>query len=255
MLTYIVKSATGVKSKLKNNSKSDIMYRIGRRSKRRKEENMKKLRKRRIASMIGVFSCLLLLTGCGQGEKTPDTITEPTIVVDKNGVITSYQIGDFDKDYYSVETLQKMAKQEADEFNANHLTEGEAIAVTVIRTEILPTDGTKVQMVLQFQNTDIYESYMKEINQTDSLLFYGTVSQGLMEGYEPETDLVSVKGDKTLSGEDYYGMEKRHILVTDEKGIIRCPGKILYVSEGVVLTEDGGADTSAVEGTAYILTK
>ena len=48
---------------------------------------------------------------------------------------------------------------------------------------------------------------------------------------------------------------EKHILITDSKARLYCPGKVTHVSEGVQLLEDGSVDTTQASETVYIMMK
>ena len=89
-----------------------------------------------------------------------------SLVVEKDGKVISYLVNTFDKEFYSLDGLEEMVKNEAEEFNAAHTdTPEEALTVKTVQTL---GDGAMVQVVQEFDSADSYAEY------NDQDLFYGT---------------------------------------------------------------------------------
>lgn len=194
-----------------------------------------------------VLTCLLVvaLVGCGQIGGLVE-VESTTISVDRNGGMTYYLIGEFDRDYYSLSELSAMAMDEVDVFNKGA---GEKQSVVVDKVETLQENESKVLIVYRFEG---YASF-NEFNKGD--FFYGTVDEAFSRGYITNALLKSVK-DETVKTEEQLKQEgTKKLIATSEKVVIYCPANVTYVSEGAVLNEDGSVDTSAADGTVYILMK
>ena len=187
-------------------------------------------KKIRIAVCAFFFS--LLLAGCGQA-KVPDVVDTPSLSVEKDGTVTSYLVGVFDKAYYDIDALARMASEEAAAYNAQKQT-GETTPVLVEKTEELSDGSGKVVVVLKYDSTDTFSDY------NNSVLFYGTTAQAREEGYELEAA-------DAESGE--------YVLITDQKVKLYCPRKVVRAGGGAVLKEDGSVDASAAEDLAYVFMK
>ena len=68
--------------------------------------------------MAVICLCTLLLAGCGVA-KVPDTVDKPSVAVNKEGEVTVWQVGLFDKAEYVLSELQAMATEEAGRFNSS----------------------------------------------------------------------------------------------------------------------------------------
>ncbi len=193
--------------------------------------------------------CAIALTGCS-GNKMPETIEETTIAVSDKGVITSYLVGSFDKEYYDISELTNMAVEEVAAYNTDK-QEGETIPVTVVKVEELPNNSGNVMVTYQYDNADTYEDY------NDGVLFYGTVSEALSEGYKLDASLINSIKDGTSVDEEWMLKEagKRHILITNQAAQIYVPYKVTHVSQGAVYKEDGSVDTTQTEENVIILMK
>ena len=61
------------------------------------------MRQNRIKKFLtaGLSGLLILsLTGCGQAAKLPETVENTSLVVEKDGKVTSYLVNTFDIDFY-----------------------------------------------------------------------------------------------------------------------------------------------------------
>ncbi len=190
--------------------------------------------------------CLFTLAGCGQAEG-PETVEDTTLSVSGEGKITAYLVGDFGKAYYSLAELTDMVKVEAAGYNTSS---GNA-DVEVLKVELLESDNSKVVIQFQYSGSEAYSAY------NEASLFYGTVSEAFGEGYSLSSSVLTAVADGTPATESYLSQDAagQHILITDERAIFYCPYKVLYLSKGAVLNDDGSVDTRACEGESIILMK
>lgn len=198
-------------------------------------------------TMAGVCICILLITGCA-AAKLPEVVETTTFSVDKKGVVTSWLVDAFEKDYYKVSELTEMAVKDAADFNMEHrIEEGDALKVEKVE---LVAGGSSVLVQHTYSDTEIFEEY------NECEFFYGTVREAKMEGYDLSVLLTDVKNRAPVAKEELLDkQDKRYVLITDAKGIIYCPRKITHVGDGVVYREDGSVDTTQVEGTVVVLMK
>lgn len=191
---------------------------------------------------------VLSLSGCGQTAKLPEEVVNTSLVVEKDGKVISYLVNTFDKDFYSLDGLEEMVKNEAEEFNAAH-TDTPEEALTVKTVQALG-DGSMVQVVQEFDSADSYAEY------NDQDLFYGTRVEALAQGSPVNKELVNA-ADGTPADPDKLEkvLEKGHLIITNASAYIYCPYPVLYISEGVVMGEDGSVDASQSDGVVTILMK
>ena len=138
---------------------------------------------------------ILSLTGCGQAAKLPETVENTSLVVEKDGKVTSYLVNTFDKDFYNLDGLTQMVEEEAEEFNVTH------------------AEATENPMNVK---------------------------------------TVQALGDGAMLDK---ALEKNHLIITNASAYIYCPYPVLYISEGVVMGEDGYVDASQSDGVVTILMK
>ncbi len=209
------------------------------------------MRQSRIKKFLAAgLSALLVLSlgGCGQAAKLPETVVNTSLVVDKDGRVTSYLVNTFDKDFYSLDGLKEMVQSEADAFNIAH-TQATEDPLTVKAVQSVG-DGATVQVVQEFTDTKAYAEY----NEQD--LFYGTRVEALAAGISVNLDLVNAAdGTPADQAKLEKALEKNHLLITNASAYIYCPYPVVYVSEGVVMGEDGYVDASQSDGVVTILMK
>ena len=173
------------------------------------------MRQNRIKKFLtaGLSGLLILsLTGCGQAAKLPETVVNTSLVVEKDGKVTSYLVNTFDKDFYNLDGLTQMVEEEAEEFNATH-AEATENPMNVKTVQVLG-DGAMVQVVQEFADTDSYAEY----NEQD--LFYGTRVEALAQGLTVNRELVNAAdGTPADSGQgvgkessDHYKCKRIYIL-------------------------------------------
>ena len=171
-----------------------------------------------------------------------------TISVANNGMVTSYLVEDFDKEYYDVSGLADMAVKEAAAYNTEHQS-SEIVPVSVEKVEKLTDGSGRVIVAYKFDSPKTFSDY------NDGVLFYGTVGQAQAEGYDLDVELTDVKKGTAITKEQLIQESERHILITDQKVKLYCPHKVTHVSDGAALNTDGSVDTALAEEAVYILMK
>ncbi|MCI9219395.1 MAG: hypothetical protein HFH94_06610 [Lachnospiraceae bacterium] len=192
--------------------------------------------------MAVICLCTLLLAGCGVA-KVPDTVDKPSVAVNKEGEVTVWQVGLFDKAEYVLSELQAMATEEAGRFNSSV---GKSAAVAVENVEALEDGSGKVVVAYRFDGWESASDFLEEN------LFFGGAADAALKGRTAGMAVKSVKDGSELS-EDMLRTAEGSVLITDMKGNIYCPGKVTHISEGLTVNPDGSIDTSAAEGTVCIL--
>lgn len=199
-------------------------------------------------ALLATGLCLFLLTGCG-GASLPEMIDKTTISVDDKGEVTAYLVETFDKDYYNVSELMSMAVEDAAAYNTA-AAKDEKVPVTVDKVEMLET-GKDVRITYKFSDTQAYSEYM------GGVLFYGTVSEALLAGYNlQKASLCSVKDGTPVTG-DWIQTEAagKHILITNQATEIYCPYAVTHISTAVSYNENGSVSNTQSDDIIYILLK
>ncbi len=187
--------------------------------------------------------CIIFLAGCGEA-KVPDIVSAPSVAIGKEGEVTVWQVGLFDKADYVLSELQAMAAQEAGQFNS---ASGKADAVTVDKVEALGDGSGKVVVAYRFDGWESAAAFLEEE------LYFGTASQAAQEGRTAGMALEGVKDGAPYSEGQLEQAADSKVVITGIKANIYCPGKVTHVSPGALVNADGSIDTSGVEGPVCIL--
>lgn len=211
---------------------------------------MRRHNRKMTSILILMITIVFGFSGCKQ-EEVVIPVTEPTLEVTSEGNLIAYLVEDFDKDYYVLEELDAMVREEVAEYVAEHAlvteTGAEGMAVESVA---MAEDGSKqVVVALKFANSEIYEDYF------DTKIFYGTVGEAVEHGYELSAALTNVEDGELFSREDIEKQSKRKILITEEAVMVRLPKKVLYVGTNAALTEDGFVDCTQSEGLKLMIFK
>lgn len=199
---------------------------------------------------MGLIISVCLLSACGQA-KLPDVVERDSIVIDKDGDVTSYIVRDFDKDYYELSELTVMAREETSAYNKQN----GADSVTARAIELMDDGSFRVRAIYDYSSYVHYNSF------NDESLFYGTVQEAVSEGKAADTffsqalDFSGVKNVKDGSAADREKLADKHIIITDADALVYCPEQIAYLSEEAVLNEDGSVDTAQADGIVIIIMK
>lgn len=200
--------------------------------------------------------CILLavlLSGCGR-TGMPEDVQEPALAVTDGGQVTACMVGKFDRFYYDLDELAEMAKAEAAAYGGK-LGETAPVRVDGVRAS---DDGSNRAIVTYiFDSPESYEGFLRDVLQFDELLFYGTVSEALAQGYGGNITLKSVKDDSIMTGAELAQNQEKHLIIyrpdikdesknSEEENIkhvaIYCPEQAEYISQGANIKEDGSVD-------------
>lgn len=160
---------------------------------------------------------VLFMTGCGDKFEP----TESTVFVTSKGIVKSAVMESFDEEHYSFAELSQEVDEEVNEYCQENGAE------TVI-VDSLTEDAGTVTLMMTYQSAEDYETF------NDLLLFSGTVSEAIEEGWHPET-LLDRDGQPAELDEEKSGELK--ILVTEENICVQTSGKIRYVSDNVTVRD------------------
>lgn len=205
---------------------------------------------------INICLLAMLLCGCGQTGQ-PRTVDESALTVNKEGGITEYLIDSFDKDYYAISEVQDMAAQEAARYNSGKPS-GEKAPVRLEKVEILENSTDKALIQYSYDNADTYRDFKMNICRQDKLLFFGTAAEAgeYLNDMDPQMQFIGVKKKDSIDMSGVSAMKEKHVIITDVSSVIYCPYAVTYISDGLVMREDGGVDTSqAADSKAVIVMK
>lgn len=207
---------------------------------------MRKLHNRK--QIAGWMLCLLIFAGCG-AAKIPDTVSDTSLIIDKDGGITSYIAGVLDRDYYDLNDLKKMAQEEVAAYNTANQT-GERALVVLKDVQVPEAGGQSVLVSYSYDSADTYQDY------TGNLFFYGTVDEAGKAGWQFEElnqMLYDTKGKKSIVSKELSAanMAKKHVILLAEGTRVYCPYKVAYISESAEALDDGSIATAGVLPAEY----
>ena len=168
--------------------------------------------------------CLLsgMLAGCDSFDSDKTIIS-----VGKKGTVTTIDVEDFDKAYYSEEGFKVYAQTAVDTYNMSH----EVDAVTLAEFSVTE-DVAKLKM--EFKSTKDYTGF------NGIPLYQGTVVDAVADGYKFDVDFLTVeKGQVTGNAKkaDVMADGDLNIVIIQANTDVKVAGKILYVSkENVTVT-------------------
>jgi len=179
------------------------------------------MRKRKLLILLTLLT--LLLAGC----KKSSSVDTNTIEVDKDGMITSTIIEDFDKDYYLEEELKQAIDNEIAEYNS-------AAGENAATVEKFNVKDKKVNVVIQFATANDYATL------NNIPLFAGTIEEAIAAGYDFDSTFTKitkgkVDGEDTFKAADIVGLSDYKVIIVQETTAVAVPGNIAYISEGITI--------------------
>ncbi len=200
---------------------------------------MKKMRR----LTAGLCLLTVCLSGCGAAG-VPENIETSTLVLSREGQVTVYLVEDFGREYYDVNELTTMAKEEVAEFN-----EEAGVNETPVMVEAAELiDNNRVRMMYRFPDGKTYTQFGM------GFFFFGTAQEAEAAGLLEDVVLQSVKDASPLSSEQ-LNKKGCMLFITDRRADVYCPGRVTGVSGGVSVNEDGSVTCPEDGIRTYILMK
>lgn len=195
------------------------------------------------SALVGILILIAVIgiTGCSKQKNRTETV----VVLMKDGSVQSYITEDFEQSYYNKDDLQQMILGEVATYNRQA---GEAR----IGVEKIEVADAKAIVQMSYSSTADYA----EFNQEE--FFLDVPSAVKQAGYHTNVVLSNVKNEQETIGEaDILSLKAVKLLITDTKESIIVPGRILYVSDNVTVSENQKQCTlnQNSEEMAYIIFK
>lgn len=192
--------------------------------------------------ITGLLITSMLWAGCGPMAKVPEEAVQNSLIIDKEGAVVSHMVDVFDKSYYDLEELKQMAVEEIAAYNT-----AKQIGTTA-PVSLKEVKKTASSMAVVTYNYDSLATYGDYNNRT---CFYGTVAEAKADGYNFDVlnqVMFNADADDSIvsSQLNEAKMQKKHVILLDEKTLVYCPYKVSYASENAVVREDGSVDTTAM---------
>lgn len=201
----------------------------------------------RTGMLLSVLTCLcmMLLGGCGS-VALPEEILQPSLAISESGEVTAWIVEDFTQNYYRLEELEGMVREEIADFNMRYQQKGYTASVEKVA---MTAEGKKAMVELLFDTTEAYEAY------SGSVLFYGTVQEAVLAGFHLDKQFVEAGKDVKAAQEEILQRRDGHILITNDKACIYGTQRPKYLSENAILNEDGSVCASSSDEYIYIIMK
>ncbi len=187
-----------------------------------------------------MVSCLLFvfLTGCSEVQLQNGT----SLQLEKDGGVTVTYIEDFASDYYDIDELEAMNREEVNEYNQKAGSD----VVEIIATE---TDGSKITLTMHYVDVEDYG----DMNGVP--VYSGTVGQAVAMGYDLNKAFLDVKSGEKINEMNWKDLESSHVVILNENCSVYPYQKIEYVTDNVTVSEDRKMATVTGESQAVIVFK
>ncbi len=190
---------------------------------------------RKTASIVlGILLSLSVFVGCG----APADVSERLVDVDKKGVVTYYDIYDFDKSYYQEEELEATLNEMCDGHN-------EEYGGSAAKVESFAVEDGKAKFCVRYKTAGDFSEM------TGMTLYQGKVVNALADGYDFDQNFQKVEAGAVTGSatkQDIYGEGDLKVVVIGANVNVKVAGEICYVSdENVELT---GKDSVRIRDTA-----
>lgn len=179
------------------------------------------MKKRTFSILLLMSSCLF--AGCGNQTLDLDKIQTNTIMIEKDGAISSATVEEFEKSYYSEEGLKVFVEQEIGAYNKKNRED------SVILDSMQVKDGT-ASLLISYENIEQYA----QINRVEAGNF--TMEEAKQNIAIP-TEFTDASANENVSWEEISSDSKYKVAVVNEPMDIIVTGKVKYYSGGVLLNE------------------
>ena len=166
------------------------------------------------SSMLAMFTCAFLLTGCGKGY---DADTN-TVFVEEDGKIVSVDMEAFDKNDYSEKDLKSYIQEAIDSYNAKNADS--------VKKKKLSVKDNVATLVLEFADDNAYQEF------SGTELFSGTIAEAKKEGYAFDTEFAKFSNGKVslCEAKEILDKEELNVVIIKANTNVEVNGEILYVS-------------------------
>lgn len=162
-------------------------------------------------------AAVVMMWGCTTASL--EAVSQDTIELKDDQSLTYTIVTDFDEDYYDVDELTAMAEEE---------TEKSGLGIRVGSAFV--TDDV-ISFTYEMDSADDYQTFM------ETSCYLGTIATALSDSYKLQVTVTSVK-DQTQSILADVSHTGYSLFIWNEIIAVRCPGKVMYYSTNLELTDD-----------------
>lgn len=193
---------------------------------------------KRIEGVLILCLLFVFLTGCNE-VTLQDGIN---LQIEKEGGVTVTYIEDFPADYYDVNELDAMNREDVDEYN-------QSVGADVVQIISTETDGSKITLIMHY---DDMEDYGK---MNDVSVFSGTVGQAVAMGYDLDKSYTDGKDGEKATDINWEELDACHIVITNEMSTIHTYKNIMYATDNVIISDNKKMATVTSEEQSVIVFK
>ncbi len=171
---------------------------------------------------ILIFTCSVLLNGCGKSDAEKYYADKNTIFVKSDASVIGTVADTLDKEHYDISELEEFIDDKILEYNYNVLTE----AVSILS---FTAEGNDVRLIMKYTSAEHYNDFNQEE------FYIGSVAEAMDAGYMFETAFVDYKELKEAAIIDVTGNTALNVLIMEpsDEMVISLPGKVSYISSHV----------------------
>ena len=180
---------------------------------------MKKLLKTVIVTGL---LCTVAMSGC----KKADTFdpSSNAINIKSDNTIEEAAIGSFSESYYNESELTTYVNDSVASYN-------DANGKDKIKVSSVKVKDNSAKIMMKYQSYEDYQTYNNEV------LFVGTVSDALKEGYDFNVNFISTETNENVAKDDIISHVDSKVVVVNESSdyLIDLPTAIVYYSDNTAL--------------------
>ncbi|MCD7738549.1 MAG: hypothetical protein LUH58_05865 [Lachnospiraceae bacterium] len=168
--------------------------------------------------LAALLAAIVLITS-GCGTVSQEAVSQDTIELAKDGSLNYTIVADFDETYYDVDELKDMAEEE---------TLDSGLGIRVGSAEV--TDSV-LSFTYEIDSAADYQTFM------ETSCYLGTIASAFSDSYKLQVTVTSVKDQSQLTLADVSHTDYS-LFIWNEIIAVRCPGKVMYYSTNLELTDD-----------------
>lgn len=177
----------------------------------------KELKKVLITGLI----CMMAFSGCKKAWKfDPDT---NAIYVKKDKTIQEAAIGEFAETYYSEEELKTYVNESVTGYNESNGKDKITVSSISVKDNV-------AKVMMKYQTYEDYQNY------NNAVLFVGSISDAIKEGYDFSVDFVDAETNEKVKKDTVISDTELNVIVVSELNdyVINLASDMKYYSDNAV---------------------